>query len=224
MSHSAQSVVDAYYAAYAAGDVAALTATLAQDFLCGPLNGAPWLQGLAAATPVYAAHVVDYPLSLTETFGTASLGACVIHSELSRSAAGKPDVRALAIHTVTDGRITRLDMVNGEPGDLSVVQAQLDAYNIQDLDAHCACFADDVVVADLNGAENLHGIAAYRERYRGVFAQFPQNRVELLARLAAGNVVVDHEKVMRSPEGPTFEVLAIYTLRDGKIARVDFVK
>lgn len=224
MSHSPQSVVDAYYAAYAAGDVAALTATLAQDFLCGPLNGAPWLQGLAAATPVYAAHVVDYPLSLTETFGTASLGACVIHSELSRSATGKPDVRALAIHTVTDGRITRLDMVNGEPGDLSVVQAQLDAYNIQDLDAHCACFADDVVVADLNGAENLHGIAAYRERYRGVFAQFPQNRVELLARLAAGNVVVDHEKVMRSPEGPTFEVLAIYTLRDGRIARVDFVK
>jgi hypothetical protein len=81
-----------------------------------------------------------------------------------------------------------------------------------------------VVVADLNGAENLHGIAAYRERYRGVFAQFPQNRVELLGRLAAGDVVVDHEKVMRSPDGPTFEVLAIYTLRDGKIARVDFVK
>jgi hypothetical protein len=48
--------------------------------------------------------------------------------------------------------------------------------------------------------------------------------VEILGRLAAGDVVVDHEKVMRSPDGPTFEVLAIYTLRDGKIARVDFVK
>lgn len=224
MSQPAKDVVDAYYAAYAAGDVAALVSTLAQDFVCAPLNGAPWLQGLAAATPMFAAHVVDYPLSLTETFGTASLGACVIHSELSRSATGKPDVRALAIHTVADGKLSRLDMVNGEPGDLSVVQAQLDAYNAQDLDAHCACFADDVVVADLNGAENLHGIAAYRERYRGVFAQFPQNRVEILGRFAAGHVVVDHEKVMRSPDGPTFEVLAIYTLRDGKIARVDFVK
>jgi hypothetical protein len=42
--------------------------------------------------------------------------------------------------------------------------------------------------------------------------------------LACGNVVVDHERVRRSPEGEPFEVLAIYTIRDGKIARVDFVK
>jgi len=35
-----------------------------------------------------------------------------------------------------------------------IVQGQLDAYNAQDLDAHCAFFADDVVVADLNGAVN----------------------------------------------------------------------
>ena len=32
----------------------------------------------------------------------------------------------------------------------AIAKAQLDAYNAQDLDAHCACFADDVVVADLN--------------------------------------------------------------------------
>jgi hypothetical protein len=29
----------------------------------------------------------------------------------------------------------------------AIAQAQLDAYNAQDLDAHCAHFADDVVVA-----------------------------------------------------------------------------
>jgi hypothetical protein len=224
VSAEARSVVEVYYAAYASGDAPALVATLDDDFICGPLNGAPWLQGKAAATPMYAAHFVDYPLSLTEHLGECAVGSCVIRQERSRSATGKPEVSALAIHTVQDGVMTRLDMVNGAPGDVSVIQAQLDAYNIQDLDAHCACFADDVVVADLNGAENLHGIAAYRERYRGVFAQFPQNKVELLARLSAGDVVMDHEKVMRSPEGPTFEVLAIYTLRDGKIARVDFVK
>ena len=33
----------------------------------------------------------------------------------------------------------------------AIAQAQLDAYNAQDLDAHCAHFADDVVVAGLNG-------------------------------------------------------------------------
>ncbi len=101
---------------------------------------------------------------------------------------------------------------------------QLDAYNAQDLDGHVACFADDVVIADLNGAENLHGIADYRARYQGVFAQYPQNHAEIVNRLACGNVVVDHERVRRSPEGEAFEVLAIYTIKDGKIARVDFVK
>lgn len=36
--------------------------------------------------------------------------------------------------------------------------------------------------------------------------------------------MIDHEDVGRTPDGPRFEVAAIYTMRDGKIARVDFVK
>jgi hypothetical protein len=104
------------------------------------------------------------------------------------------------------------------------VAKQLEAYNVQDLDAHVACFANDIVIADLNGPETMHGIADYRARYQGVFAQYPQNHAEIVNRLACGNVVVDHERVRRSPDGEPFEVLAIYTIRDGKIARVDFVK
>jgi len=36
--------------------------------------------------------------------------------------------------------------------------------------------------------------------------------------------VIDHERVLRSPTSEPFEVAAIYTVRDEKIARVDFVK
>jgi hypothetical protein len=72
---------------------------------------------------------------------------------------------------------------------LDLAEAQLDAYNAQDLDAHCACFADDVVVADLNAEPNLRGIADYRARYEGLFAQFPQNRAELVGRREDGCVV-----------------------------------
>ena len=107
---------------------------------------------------------------------------------------------------------------------VDLVQAQLEAYNVQDLDAYCAFFADDVVVADLNGAVTTRGREAYRVKYDGVFRQFPQNKVELLNRMAVGSTVIDHEKVVRSPGGETFEVIAIYTIADGKIARVDFVK
>jgi hypothetical protein len=106
----------------------------------------------------------------------------------------------------------------------AVAQAQFDSYNVQDLDGHCACFADDIAIYDLNGEQNLQGIEAYRDRYKGVFAQYPQNRAELVARIVIGNTVIDHERVSRGPEGPVFEVAAIYTIADGKIARVDFVK
>ena len=105
-----------------------------------------------------------------------------------------------------------------------IVQAQLDAYNVQDLDGHVRHFADDVQVADLNGAVNLEGVEAYRERYRGVFGQFPQNRADLVNRVVSGNTVIDHERVFRSPDATPFGVAAIYTIRGDKIARVDFVK
>jgi len=105
-----------------------------------------------------------------------------------------------------------------------VVQAQFDAYNAQDLDAHCAVFAEDVVVSDLNGAVTIRGLAAYRAKYVQVFADFPNNRAELKDRISVGNAVVDHEHVSRGPGGETFEVIAIYTIAAGKIARVDFVK
>ena len=105
-----------------------------------------------------------------------------------------------------------------------VAEAQLEAYNAQDLDAHCACFADDVVVADLNGAVTISGIEAYRAKYRQVFADFPHNHAELLNRIVVGNRVIDHERVKRSPDADPFEVAAIYTVADAKIVRVDFVK
>ena len=106
-----------------------------------------------------------------------------------------------------------------------IAQAQLDAYNAQDLDAYCAYFTDDVVVADVGGSVNLEGAAAYRERYAGAFAKFPNNKAELLNRIVLGNAVIDHERVDRG-DGvtPVFDVAAIYTFRDGKIARVDFAK
>jgi len=105
-----------------------------------------------------------------------------------------------------------------------VAQGQLDAYNRQDLDLHCAFFADDVVVADLNGQVTIRGIEAYRAKYTQVFSDFPQNRAELVNRIVVGNTVVDHERVSRTPGAGTFQVIAIYTIADGRIARVDFVK
>ncbi len=106
----------------------------------------------------------------------------------------------------------------------TITQGQLDAYNAQDLDAYCRYFADDVIVADLNGAVANRGVAELRARYAKTFAEFPQNHAELVNRIVLGNTVIDHERVSRAPGGETFEVGCVYGFAGGKIARVDFVK
>ena len=105
-----------------------------------------------------------------------------------------------------------------------IAQAQLDAYNAQDVDALCRYYTDDVEVADLNETPNLKGIEGYRERHVGLFGTFPQNRAQLLSRIVVGARVVDHERVYRTPDSEPFEVIAIYSFRGERIARVDFLK
>jgi hypothetical protein len=220
-------IIDQHYAAYGAADIDALAATLAPDFLCGPVGGAPWITGRAAARAMYARNVIDWPLSKTDHLATMALGSRVIRHERSTHATDGSMADVLAIYTVTGGLISHLDMGGREgdaPASAAVAEAQLVAYNAQDLDAHVACFAGDVTIANLHEAPNLHGNAAYRERMGGVFAQFPHNRVELLGRIACGNVVCDHERVFRSPDAEPFEVIAVYLIDGGRVSQVHFIR
>jgi uncharacterized protein (TIGR02246 family) len=106
----------------------------------------------------------------------------------------------------------------------ALIQKQLDAYNAQDLDAYVACYAADVVVAGLNGPVTETGREALRARYAKAFATFPENKAHLKNRIEVGGTVIDHEHVVRKPGGEQFEIIAIYTIKDGLIARVDFAK
>lgn len=106
---------------------------------------------------------------------------------------------------------------------VEVVQRQLDAYNAQDLDALCMCFAADCVLGELNGAVTQQGLPAVRQRYETLFAAYPENHASLINRVVVGNVVIDHEDITRSP-AERINAAAIYTVRDGLIARIDFVR
>jgi uncharacterized protein (TIGR02246 family) len=107
---------------------------------------------------------------------------------------------------------------------LILAQKQLDAYNAQDLETYVSCFAEDCVISGLNGAATETSRDAIKARYAKAFAAFPRNKAYLKGRVATGNIVVDHELVIRAPGGEQFEIIAIYTFRDGLIARVDFAK
>jgi uncharacterized protein (TIGR02246 family) len=107
---------------------------------------------------------------------------------------------------------------------VDIAQKQLDAYNAQDLETYVSYFTEDCIVAGLNGMPTETSRDALHARYAKAFAQFPQNKAELKKRITVGNTIVDHELVIRAPGGEQFEIIAIYTFRDGLIARVDFAK
>ena len=107
---------------------------------------------------------------------------------------------------------------------LAIAQKQLDAYNAQDLDTYVSYFTEDCIVSGLNGTPTETTRDAIKARYAKAFAQFPQNKAELKNLITVGNTIVDHELVIRAPGGEQFEIIAIYTFRDGLIARVDFAK
>jgi hypothetical protein len=107
---------------------------------------------------------------------------------------------------------------------VAVVRRQYQAYNARDADAYAACFAPDCVISNLNGQTVLHGAPAIRERYAEIFSSHPENKTTLLHRIALGDVVIDHEVIQRGPDREPFQIVAIYTIRDDRIARVDFVK
>ncbi len=107
---------------------------------------------------------------------------------------------------------------------IDIASKQLDAYNAQDLETYVGFFAEDCVVSGLNGTPTETSRDAIKARYAKAFAQFPENKAVLKNRIAVGNSVVDHELVVRAPGGEQFEIIVIYTFKDGLISRVDFAK
>lgn len=105
-----------------------------------------------------------------------------------------------------------------------LIQRQLDAYNAQDLSAFLECYSRDARLSGLNGDVSQSGIDAIEARHKDLFSQFPHNRATLVNRIDLGSTVIDHERVERSPGGEQFDVAAIYTVKDGLIARVDFAR
>lgn len=106
---------------------------------------------------------------------------------------------------------------------LAPVDAQLAAYNAQDVDAFVACFAEDVVLEDGAGTVISTGRAAMRENYARMFATYPQNRAEILYRIVQGQYVVDHERITGRAPAPSFAV-AIYRIQAGLIQHVRFLR
>ncbi len=111
---------------------------------------------------------------------------------------------------------------------VALADAQLRAYNARDLDAFCACYAEDVVVLDADGQVTLRGMAAFRQRYQALFSGHAQVEAHILGRVTLSPHLVELERWHRrkTPDAPTETglVLVRYTERQGRIAVVAFLR
>jgi uncharacterized protein (TIGR02246 family) len=97
-------------------------------------------------------------------------------------------------------------------------------YNAQDADAYVALMTEDACEAGYRGAVLRDGREGVRAGLKAMFAQYPQNRADILSAYALGETVVLHEKVERAPQGEAFEVMSIYSFDKDKVSRVEFIR
>jgi len=107
---------------------------------------------------------------------------------------------------------------------LILAQKQLDAYNKQDLEAFLSVYSEDVLIMEFPGDTiTTRGIDEMRARYGKLFEAHPNNHAELLSRIVHGNKVIDHELVTGRADGSEKKAVAIYEIKNDKIAKVWFL-
>ena len=107
---------------------------------------------------------------------------------------------------------------------IAIAEQMIAHYNAQDADAYVALMTDDACEAAYRGAVVREGKEGTRAGLEAMFAQFPQNRADILSSYALGDTVVLHEKVERAPDGEKFEVMSIYSFEGDKVSRVEFIR
>lgn len=107
---------------------------------------------------------------------------------------------------------------------LAIAEQMIAHYNAQDADAYVALMADDACEASYRGAVVREGKEGVRSGLKAMFAEYPQNRADIIAGYALGEYVVLHETVMRSADAEPFEVMSIYSFDGEKCSRVEFVR
>jgi hypothetical protein len=107
---------------------------------------------------------------------------------------------------------------------LAIAEQMIAHYNAQDADAYVALMTDDACEAGYRGAVVREGKEGVRSGLNTMFAEFPENRAEILTGYELGEYAVLHEKVWRSAAAEPFEVMSVYSFEGDKCSRVEFIR
>lgn len=107
---------------------------------------------------------------------------------------------------------------------LAIAEQMIAHYNAQDADAYVALMTDDAAEAGYRGDVVRDGKEGVRSGLKAMFAEYPENRAEILKGYEFSTYAMLHEKVFRSADAEPFEVMTIYSFEGDKVSRVEFVR
>ena len=107
---------------------------------------------------------------------------------------------------------------------LAIAEQMILHYNAQDAEAYVALMTDDACEAGYRGAVVREGREGTRTGLKAMFAEFPENRAEIITGYELGEYAVLHERVYRSSTAEPFEVMSVYSFEGDKCSRVEFIR
>ncbi len=112
---------------------------------------------------------------------------------------------------------------NAQTAPALLAQQQLDAYNARDIEAFLAPYNEEVEIYNFPNELLYKGKATMRNNYATMFDNTPDLHCHLVNRIILGNTVIDQERVEAFSGGQIIEAIAIYKIKDDKIAQVYFI-
>lgn len=109
---------------------------------------------------------------------------------------------------------------------VSVVQAQLDAYNAKNIYAFMKVFSSDVAIYNFGEPEAIaSGEVEVRAVYANLFENSPNLHSLVINRSVIGNKVIDYELISgRKGTEELLKLIAIYEVEDGLIKKATFLR
>ncbi len=107
---------------------------------------------------------------------------------------------------------------------LAIATQMIAHYNAQDADAYVALMTESACEASYRGAVVREGREGTRAGLKAMFAEFPENRAEIIKGYTLGEYAVLHERVQRSAAAEPFEVMSVYSFEGGLCSRVEFIR
>ena len=105
---------------------------------------------------------------------------------------------------------------------IDVVQRQVEAYNARDLDRFVSAYSETIAIFRMPSTEPIiSGKVELAKFYSTQRFNLPGLRAEIVNRIALGNKVIDHERILGVRDTP-IEIAAVYEVVGELIERVWF--